>query len=511
MQDQLNQAISLQQSGKFQQAEEIFKKLLQIEPDNPVLQARLGLLLFQVQRFAESYPLLEYAINSLPQETELLLRGVEVATRLGKNLQVEKWLYKVLEALPDNVAANEQLAGILVNNHKEKEALKISKHLIRLNPKSSNAYNLKGLALSRLSEIDKGYKCFQKAVLLNPGQLGAIRNLIIYGKGKNEKVLEEIIPQLEQKITQQASPQIKMNIAYIISMYYDKLKATEKSFQYLKLGNDINNSRLPYEHKTTEKQFEILKKSITPERVKLLEGKSLDDASPIFILGMPRSGTTLIEQILSSHSLVEAEGEITDLKEAFEARSAILNDDIVDDDYLNAVLGVSSQYLSNVRSRQSAQYFTDKMPYNFMLLGQIALTMPNAKIIHCTRNPIETCFSIYKQNFSGAHSYANNLLDLAHYYKAYDSLMTYWKALFGDQIYEANYESMVSDSEDQIAKLLNFCQLEDEAKCYEFHKNKRAVRTASAAQVRQPIYRDAIKASNLYKTQLLPLAQALDT
>jgi len=510
MQAQLNQAIALQQSGKFQSAEEIFKQLLQIEPENPVIQARLGLLYFQMQRLAESFPLMEYAINSLPQEIELLQRGIELASRLGKNLQVEKWLSKVLETSPDNIAANEQLAGVLVTNHKEKEALKVAKHVIRLDPKSANGFNLKGLALSRLGETEKGYKCFQKAVLLNPGQLGAIRNLIIYGKGKKEKVLEEIIPQLEQKIAQQAPPQIKMNIAYIISMYYDKLKVTEKSFQFLKLGNDINHSRLAYDPEKTEKQFEILKNSFTPAKVKLLEGEALQDASPIFILGMPRSGTTLIEQILSSHSLVGAEGEITDLKEAFEAHSVMLNDDVQDKDYLDAALSASNQYLNSVKARQSTQYFTDKMPYNFMLLGHIAATMPNAKIIHCTRNPLETCFSIYKQNFAGAHSYSNNLLDLAHYYKSYVSLMNYWSTLFPDRIYEANYESMVNDSEEQISKLLDFCQLESEAKCYEFHKNKRAVRTASVAQVRQPIYRDAIKASSLYKTQLLPLADALN-
>ena len=149
------------------------------------------------------------------------------------------------------------------------------------------------------------------------------------------------------------------------------------------------------------------------------------------------------------------------------------------------------------------------MPYNFIFVGLIASAMPNAKIIHCTRDPIETCFSIYKQNFSGNHPYTNELTELGQYFNAYQDLMNYWEELYEGQIYEANYERMVDQSETEIPKLIEFCGLEMEDACMGFHKNKRAVRTASVAQVRQPIYKDAKKASSPYAEMLKPLIETI--
>ena len=146
-----------------------------------------------------------------------------------------------------------------------------------------------------------------------------------------------------------------------------------------------------------------------------------------------------------------------------------------------------------------------------MFVGLIALALPNAKIIHCTRDPLETCFSIYKQNFSGNHAYSTDLVGLGQYYNLYKSLMGYWESMFGQQIFEANYEKIVDNSEQEIEKLLEFCSLEKESACFEFHKNKRAVRTASVSQVRQPIYRDSIKASTPYLEYLKPLVDALES
>jgi hypothetical protein len=151
------------------------------------------------------------------------------------------------------------------------------------------------------------------------------------------------------------------------------------------------------------------------------------------------------------------------------------------------------------------------MPYNFMFLGLIALALPNAKIIHCTRDPLETCFSIYKQNFSGSHAYSTDLVGLGQYYNLYKTLMAHWQSLFGDQIFEANYERIVDDSAVEIGKLLEFCSLVKEPACFEFHKNKRVVRTASVSQVRQPIYRDSIKASTPYLEYLKPLINTLES
>lgn len=510
MQAQLEQAEHFHRQGKFAEAEAGYQALLKQDPQNPLIQARLATLLHQTQRSAEALPFIREAITRVPNHAELLSLGVAISTLLAENMLAEEWLTQLRQLKPDDLVIAEQLAGVLIGNHQEAKALELTKELIKKSPNNANAYNLKGLALSRLGDTEKGYKSFQKALKLNPGQLAVVRNLLIYGKGKKEPLLDELIPQLEQRLKGPSlAPQIKMNLAYVVSLYYDQSKQVEKAFDYLKLGNDINRASVRYSHEQTRQQFNTLASTFNEALKAAFDGKGLADASPIFILGMPRSGTTLIEQILASHSMVGAEGEILDLRQSVENHALILDPQISLADKVEHCLLAAQRYVSSVRARQQAVFFTDKMPYNFMFLGLIALALPKAKIIHCTRDPIETCYSIYKQNFSGSPAYTNNLEELAQYFLEYRQLMKHWDTLFAEQIYEANYEKMVADSETEISQLLAYCGLEPEPACFEFHKNKRAVRTASVNQVRQPIYKDSLKASAPLQTQLAPLITRL--
>ncbi|MFT7185357.1 MAG: Tfp pilus assembly protein PilF, partial [Pseudohongiellaceae bacterium] len=195
MQAQFNQAQSFHQAGNFQQAEAIYRQLLQHEARHPVISARLGALLHQTNRKAEALLFFKVAITELPAEYDLLMQGVATATQLAENELAEQWLTMAISLKPNEVLPREQLAGVLIGNHKEIDALALIKSVIKIDPSNAGAYNLKGLALSRLGETEKGYKAFQKSVKLNPGQLAVVRNLILYGKGKNEPILETLIPQ----------------------------------------------------------------------------------------------------------------------------------------------------------------------------------------------------------------------------------------------------------------------------------------------------------------------------
>jgi Tfp pilus assembly protein PilF len=516
MQAQFNQAQSFHQAGNFQQAEAIYRQLLQHEARHPVISARLGALLHQTNRKAEALLFFKVAITELPAEYDLLMQGVATATQLAENELAEQWLTMAISLKPNEVLPREQLAGVLIGNHKEIDALALIKSVIKIDPSNAGAYNLKGLALSRLGETEKGYKAFQKSVKLNPGQLAVVRNLILYGKGKNEPILETLIPQFEQRVNQGNQPDlVQMNMAYILSMYFEKKSngqyySPEKAFRYLKIANDVSQKGKPYLHRNTQQTFAQLVEFFNERFKATFKLSGLADASPIFILGMPRSGTTLIEQILSSHSLVSAEGEISDLSQSMSIHQFIGKDQ-TEMAAVSDCLATVKLYLDRVRARQSSTFFTDKMPYNFMFVGLIALALPKAKIIHCTRDPLETCFSIYKQNFSGNHAYSNDLEGLGQYYNLYKTLMSHWESLFCEQIFEANYERMVENSELEIEKLLDYCNLDSEPTCFEFHKNKRAIRTASVSQVRQPIYKDSIKASAPYLEYLKPLIEVLES
>jgi len=518
MQQQFELAGKLHQQGKFGEAEKIYRDLLQQDHNHPALNARLASLMVASKRARESLPLFAKAIAGLPSDVQLLQHAANVAAQQGANVYAAKWMKALLSLVPDNLQLASQYVGILIANHQEQDALDLVNSLIKKDPQNAQLLNFKGMALSRLGEGDKAYKFFERALKLSPGQIGIVRNLIIHGKGKKQPLLDQLIPQYEQKLRAGGlNNEAKMNIAYVLSMYFDKSGAEDKSFDYLKFGNDINRSTYQYSHAQTQHLFTLLSNAVDEDLLAELEKLPPIDGgdAPIFILGMPRSGTTLIEQILSSHSKVGAEGELQNLRDCFQTHSDLILSDAPAEQRAKALHAVFANYIKQVREmqaqREGAQpvLFTDKMPYNFMMCGFIAAVMPDAKIIHCQRDAVETCFSIYKQNFSGTHAYSKELVELGSYYNLYEQHMEAVSGQFDGRIYAANYEQMVSDSESQIKALLEFCGLDMESACLMFHKNKRTVRTASIAQVRQPIYKDAVKASKPFEAQLAPLIETL--
>jgi Flp pilus assembly protein TadD len=518
MQQQFEQASQLHQQGRFAEAEKIYGALLGDEPQHPVINARLAMVLVQTKRAREALPLFAKAITQLPNDIALIKQASNVAAQLGENVYAENWVRQLLEKHPDDMALAAQYVGILIATHEEQKALDLVNSLLKKQPQNAQLLNFKGMCLSRLSEGDKAYKYFEKALRANPGQVGVVRNLIIHGKGKKQPLLEEIIPQYEQRLRQPGlAEEAKMNIAYVVSMYYDQKGDSAKSFEYLEAGNRINRSQYHYSHAETQKVFSQIIGALTPDLEEACASLAPipDGEAPIFVLGMPRSGTTLIEQILSSHSRVGAEGELQVLSDCFQRDTDLIVSSEPVLERAKALQSVFTAYLSQVRAMQSQrdeglpEFFTDKMPYNFMMAGFIAVALPRAKIIHCTRDPLETCFSIFKQNFAGTHSYKNDLRELGMYYNLYRQLMDLLEQKFPGRIYEANYEKMVADSEGEIERLLAHCGLALESACLMFHKNKRTVRTASIAQVRQPIYKDAVKASKPFEAQLSPLIEVL--
>ena len=519
MQQLFERASQLHKQGNIDEAERAYQELLSQAPDHPVLNARLATLYVQSKRSRDALPLFAKGIEGLPQDEQLIQHAANVAAQLGENVYAAKWMAILLQRHPDNAQLAAQYVGILIANHQEEEALKLVNTQIKKDPQNAQLLNFKGMALSRLGEGDKAYKFFEKALRLNPGQVGVVRNLIIHGKGKKQPLLDELVPQYEQKLRQGGmAPEALMNIAYVVSMYYDKKGDKAKSFDYLKQGNDINRSSYQYAHSQTQQMFTMLRQVLSTEvlnELSMLPEIEGGDA-PIFVLGMPRSGTTLIEQILSSHSKVGAEGELKTLGDCMTKYNEVIMGSGTAKQKALALQSVFKEYLQQVRAMQAQRnealpiFFTDKMPYNYMMSGLISAVLPKAKIVHCTRDAVETCFSIYKQNFSGNHGYTNELRELGMYYNLYEQLMQENAERFDGRIYEANYERMIADSESEIEQLLAYCGLDMEANCLMFHKNKRAVRTASVAQVRQPIYKDAVKASKPFEAQLKPLTDILE-
>ena len=231
---------------------------------------------------------------------------------------------------------------------------------------------------------------------------------------------------------------------------------------------------------------------------------------PIFILGLPRSGSTLIEQILSSHSLIEGTQELPnimgisreiksmDIDKKYPSNIKILNDD----DFFNYGL----KYINETKwTRSDKPYFIDKMPNNYIHIGLIKLILPNAKIIDARRNPMDACFSCFKQYFARGQHFTYDLDDIARYYKDYERLMDFWKSIFPDSIYTIKYEDVINDPDNGVHSLLNYLELDFEDSCLNFYKSKRPVKTASSEQVRQPIYKSGLDYWLNYENDLLTL------
>jgi len=234
---------------------------------------------------------------------------------------------------------------------------------------------------------------------------------------------------------------------------------------------------------------------------------------PIFVLGMPRSGTTLVEQILASHPLVFGAGELNAMQIS-SVQTQVLSNRVFPGSVGELSTGqcemLAEQYLRRLyRHAGSAEYAVDKLPHNFLYIGLIKYILPGARIIHCRRNPLDTCLSIYKNDFTGNHPYSHDLKDLGDYYLQYLHLMSHWHSVFPFEIYDVQYENLVTDTDEEVRALLKFCGLSFEAACLEFHKTQRIVATASTAQVRNPVSTKSVALWKEYREQLQPLIGVL--
>jgi Sulfotransferase family len=264
-----------------------------------------------------------------------------------------------------------------------------------------------------------------------------------------------------------------------------------------------------------EARLKRLRSLYNPVFLKAREKLGVRDRTPIFIVGMPRSGTSLTEQIISNHPQVFGAGELSYLHQV---ANQLLYSMPTLDVYAGKVAGLTDRgahelagyYLAKVRGLSAdAPRITDKMPHNFLHVGLIALLLPEARIIHCRRAPLDTCFSIYTNNFNERHPYAHDLSDLGWYYRQYEGLMAHWRTVVPDLLLDVQYEELVEDLEGQTRRILEFLGLPFDEACLDFQANRRSVATISRVQVRQPLYRTSMERWRPYEKHLGPLVEAL--
>ena len=285
---------------------------------------------------------------------------------------------------------------------------------------------------------------------------------------------------------------------------YENIKDYDKAFEYLKEANDSKRKEVSFNPDNAHSKVSKLKAQNAPHILESRAGKGYEESDlAVFIVGMPRSGTTLTEQIISSHPLVYGAGELSELGKAMR-KNGFLDDDNAHD--------IGEEYIKSIRALcpdEKIIRITDKMPGNYQNIGVIASTLPNAKIIHCRRNPVDTCLSCYKQNFAVGQYWSYDLEELADEYLRYLEIMEYWRETLPEKFIEIDYEETVTNTEVQARKLIDYIGLEWDEACLEPHKQKRVVLTASKAQVTKPVYTSSVQGWKRYEKQLQPLVRKL--
>ena len=461
--------------------------------------------------------------------------------QLGEAINCYERAISIKHAYP---TAHNNLGLIALSQGQLDNALKSFEWAVAYSPEYAEAHNSLGAALQELKQFEKAKVSFKKAVALNPQYAQGLHNLAILCEIINlpdeaseyyEKALavepnyaEAYRNQSRTKKYKKNDPQIaqmqsiysndnlsisdKVHINFALAKVNEDLGNQKDFFKHLDEGSRLRKKQLNYNINETEEFHSSLIRLFSEDQPKIKQ-LSLDplDIRPIFIVGMPRSGTSLVEQIISSHHSVHGAGELNNFKNvvtpALKNYIGNLTNTINEDD----LLSIRKNYIKSLMDLNvSEKIITDKMPVNFRMIGLILTAIPEAKIIHLTRNPKATCWSNYKHYFANENGFTFDQEDLARFFILYQELMGFWHKSFPNKIHDISYERLTTHQEDETQKLLKYCELDWDNNCLNFHKNTRAVHTASASQVRQKMYQGSSDAWKKYEKFLQPLIMGLN-
>ncbi|MDC3360789.1 tetratricopeptide repeat protein [Candidatus Thioglobus sp.] len=487
-----------------------YEKAIALDPDFADAHNNIGIVFSELGQ-------LDAAIMSYKAAITLQFDYAEAHYNLGlifhdlKRLDEATQSYKTAIAFQSDYADAHYNLGILYHDVGQlKMAIDSIKMAIKINPENADTHKYLGNTFQSNGQIDEAIKCYEKALSINPFHADAHRNLSTIKNYIHDD--DQINLMQDLLLNGNLSQSDLVHINFALAKANEDLGKKDDLFKSLNEGNRLRKEELNYslnkdldEHSNLKRLINI-NLSNSKESVKFKSSK----IRPIFIVGMPRSGTSLVEQILSSHQKIHGAGELSTLNNLI---VPIISDYILKDKKVpeDSYLSVRNDYLSYIsRLNVSETIITDKMPTNFRYIGFILKAFPEAKIIHLNRDSRAICWSIYKSYFPGEGlGWAFNMKDLAGYYNSYIDLMTFWHQLFPRKIYDICYEDLTTNQEEETRKLLKYCELEWDDNCLNFHNNKRAVKTTSSLQVRKKMYQGSSEVWKKYESYLQPLIKVL--
>ena len=499
--------------GKLQPAFVAFSRAVKLKPDYVDAVFLLANTRVQLGAVAEAQAGYEKVIKLAPDHFEAHNNLGSVLQDIGCGEASIPHHESAIALNPDFELAYLNLAHALVKLERHEDALPVFEVCLK-HCSSAKLYQDFGTTLQQLGRMAEAQQAYLKAIELDAAMGSAYRHLAEITKidARGEIDIKKVVqagfsaPDMDEKS--------KMHLYFAWAKVNDGNKDYVQAFSAYKQGNDLNRHSYKYHKNDTGGFFKNITSAYSEKFLAEDLSSGLGDNRPIFILGMPRSGTTLVEQIISSHSSVTGAGELTymsDQANSFKGGAIAFHKRFPSMD-TGKWREVAEAYLQGLNTYDEGKaHITDKMPHNFQNIGMISKLLPNAKIIHCKRHPIANCLSIYKAYFGAknAHPYAWDLKELAHYHNLYEDLMAHWRDVLPGRFYEVSYEQLTSNQEEESRKLIEYCGLDWQEACLDFHNTQRKVKTASAFQVRQPMHNQSVDLWKRYGDALQPLLDNL--
>ena len=508
-----NLGVTFRELGHTEEAIKSYKNALNIKNEYPNAHYNIGNAFLSLKKYDVAIkhfksavifnPKFAQAYNNLGLANKLIENDFEAGLNFDKALAIK----------PDYAEAVNHRGSIFQNSGDLKNAIKYYQRSLAIDPNLADAYNNIGLSEVELNKTVNAIKSFENAISIDPNFANAYYNLSQFKHYTFSK--EQVEKMLSILVTDGISQPDLIAINFALAGFNEGLDNQDEFFSYLNEGNRLRKKELNYSIDTSHKLFSIIYETFAmlPNSI----NKSLQNITPtkrpIFILGMPRSGTTLVEQIISSHKEVYGAGELNTLMRLYYPILENILSNEKDKNILseeNLIL-IRERYLDSLSQlNTTASIITDKTPANFQFIGFIFSIFPDAKIIHLKRDPRAICWSIYKSKWMGnGYGFSYNMDDLASYYDSYSKLMDFWHKEFPEKIYDICYEDLTKNQEEMTRKLLEYCELDWDDNCLNFHKNKRPVKTASSLQVREKIYQGSSEVWKKYEAHIQPLINGL--
>ncbi len=546
-QAQGNLGLAYKDLGRFEEAVDHFRESISLVPNNPVMLNNLGNALREVGKAREAITHFENAlridrsyaacwsnlaaaqrdVEDFGKAMKALDRALELDSNLAQAYHIRGTVFAKLAMYAEAVKAYDRslalapgVSEVMISKSdmlrdlsKPEEAAEVLKQVLDLEPRNPFAVHALGVLSEQLGDREQAAAYFKRSIECAPGYTSAHYQLAqLKGRTSSDQELEEMEDLWQTGILQ---PEDRKLLAFALFRVWDQRNETGKAWEYLAEGNRIKAESSPFDEQYTQRLTQGLIETASSLRERVpLEPAASSQPRVVFVLGMPRSGTTLTEQVLASHSEVCGAGEVSYAHDCARMASSMIKKPFPQcvADLSGAQLAeIGAYYLSRHGSlTESGTWIVDKTPLNFQYIGFMARALPNALFIHCHREPIDNCFSIHRIPFDEKQTYAHSLESLGKYYLQYRKLMAAWHKLYPDRILDVSYEETVEDLRAQCERMLEFLGLEFEPQLLEFYQARGLVKTPSASQVREPIYKDSVASWKKYEPYMQPLKTILD-